>query len=313
MTDQSGVQAGLPGRPEAAPAAGGAAQAGAMLRAAREQAGLRLDVLAATIKVLPAKLEALEAGRIDELPDATFARALALAVCRAIKVDPAPVLAVMPGNRQSRLERVDEGLNTPFREHSGRWLDGQDWAPWQRPVPWLAALLLAAAAVFVLLPGRLPLSDEAAPPLPASAPADAPQAAAPAAADPASANGDAVPAGGLAASAAAATVTAASAATAGLAVPAAGAATPAAAAAGPAAADALIVAGLQSTWVQVVDADGHTLLSRVVGQGETAVVTGALPLKVRIGNAVGTELRFRGKPVDLAPASRNNLASLSLP
>ena len=46
-----------------------------MLRAARQQQGLHIAALAAAIKVTPAKLEALEAGRIEALPDATFARA----------------------------------------------------------------------------------------------------------------------------------------------------------------------------------------------------------------------------------------------
>ena len=143
----------------AAPNRGDAAQAGALMRAAREKQGLRLDALAMLIKVVPVKLEALEAGRIEQLPDATFARALAQAVCRALKIDAGPVLALMPGNRQSRLERVDEGLNTPFREHSGRLMDAQDWLPWQRPVPWLVAVLLLAAAAFLLLPRSAGLDD----------------------------------------------------------------------------------------------------------------------------------------------------------
>ena len=101
------------------------------MQAAREQQGLNLMALAAAIKVAPAKLEALEAGRFDELPDATFARALAQAVCRALKIDPAPVLAQMPGSPPSRLERVDEGINAPFRDRPGRLVDTAEWAPWR--------------------------------------------------------------------------------------------------------------------------------------------------------------------------------------
>jgi len=78
------------------------ASAGQMLRAARERSGLQLPALAAAIKVTPRKLEALEADRLDLLPDPTFARALATAVCRALKVDAAPVLALLP--RASELE-----------------------------------------------------------------------------------------------------------------------------------------------------------------------------------------------------------------
>ena len=46
--------------------------AGAMLRAAREKRGLHIAALAASIKVSPRKLEALEADRYAELPDLTF-------------------------------------------------------------------------------------------------------------------------------------------------------------------------------------------------------------------------------------------------
>ncbi len=291
------------------PSQGDPAQAGALMRAAREKQGLRLEALATLIKVLPVKLEALEAGRIEQLPDATFARALAQAVCRALKIDAAPVLALMPGNRQSRLERVDEGLNTPFREHSGRLMDAQDWLPWQRPVPWLVAVLLLAAAAFLLLPRSTGLDDAGATqPMP---PADA----AASAVLPDSAGQAAEPASAAAASAAATPVlaveTAALAATTPMPTQASPVAESSAAAA--AMADALSVRGLQSTWVQVSDAKGRSLLSRTVAQGETAVVDGVLPLKVRIGNVAGTELGFRGKTVDLGPANRNNMASLSLP
>ena len=62
---------------EPLPAAGGAS-AGVQLRAARERQGLHVAALAAAIKIPQRKLEALEADRYDELPDATFTRALAM-------------------------------------------------------------------------------------------------------------------------------------------------------------------------------------------------------------------------------------------
>ena len=56
MTDTSAI-------PDSDRAAGvDAVQAGALLRAARQQKGLHNAALAASIKVTPAKLEALEAG-----------------------------------------------------------------------------------------------------------------------------------------------------------------------------------------------------------------------------------------------------------
>ena len=70
---------------------------------------------------------------------------------------------------------------------------------------------------------------------------------------------------------------------------------------------------VQATWVQAVDAGGQTLMARLVPEGETVALTPALPVRLRIGNAQGTELLFRGRPVDLAAAARENIASITLP
>ena len=110
MSEQDSVHDAMQG-------AGANATAGEMLRAARMAHGIHIAALAASIKVTVKKLEALEGDRIDELPDSTFARALAQAVCRFLKIDPAPILAKLPGPRPAtRLEHVAQGLNQPFRD-----------------------------------------------------------------------------------------------------------------------------------------------------------------------------------------------------
>jgi len=293
-----------------------AVQAGALLRAARQQQGLHIAALAASIKVTPAKLEALESGRTHELPDATFTRALALTVCRVLKTDAAPVLALLPGALPGSLGRVDGGLNAPFRERAGRG-DPAGWLPWRHPVLWLAGLLLVAAAAFVLVPGRadlpgqpgqLPMPDGTSTPVmpPSGAGGPAPSLEAlPAPADAASAVGAFVTPSPIMAAAAGA---------AGAAAPA--ALTPAVAAAADlqtAADAALVLRAVQATWVQAVDAGGQTLMARLVPAGETVALTPALPVRLRIGNARGTELQFRGQPVDLAAAARDNIATITLP
>lgn len=284
--------------PPPAPAAGqapDAVAAGALLRAARQQQGLHIAALATAIKVTPAKLESLEAGRLHELPDATFARALAQTVCRALKIDPAPVLALMPGAPPDALGRVDGGLNEPFRERPGRVLPGElaDWAPWRHPVLWLVALLLLAAAAFVLVPTAPPASE---PVLPAAVTAPAPDAAASAPAT------EAVPALPPAAPASAVDPAPASAAPAGSGV---------AAATALAAAPTLVLRVTEASWVQAVDANGQTLIARLVPAGETVALAPALPVRLRIGNARGTALHFRGQPVALN--ARDNIANLTLP
>ena len=88
---------------------------GAMLKAAREAAGLHIGALAVTLKVPVKKLEALEADRMDLLPDAVFVRALAASVCRTLRIDAAPVLARLPVTLTPRLRTVESGINAPFR------------------------------------------------------------------------------------------------------------------------------------------------------------------------------------------------------
>ena len=56
----------------------------------------------------------------------------------------------------------------------------------------------------------------------------------------------------------------------------------------------------------------QVLLSRHLKPGETVQLDGALPMRVKIGNAVATELVFRGQPLDLAASTRDNVARLEL-
>jgi cytoskeleton protein RodZ len=118
---------------------------GARLGAARRQQGLHIAALAAQLKVPVARLEALEAERWSELPDATHARALATSVCRVLNLDAAAVLAGMPRATGAALERVSAGLNQPVRDGAG----------WRAPRAWLwagAVLLLVLAAALALWP-----------------------------------------------------------------------------------------------------------------------------------------------------------------
>jgi cytoskeleton protein RodZ len=61
----------------------------------------------------------------------------------------------------------------------------------------------------------------------------------------------------------------------------------------------------------VSDARGKVLIARIVQPGESLELDGAAPLRVRVGNASGTQLSFRGRPVNLA-AARDNTANVEL-
>jgi len=126
--------------------------AGAMLREARQARGLHIGALSALMKVPQRKLELLEADRLSELPDATFARALAQSMCRSLKIDPAPVLAALPQVSSHRLEAVDEGIKLPFRDKPGLQPNPSAFAVLMSPAIWGPALILAATVFVYLMP-----------------------------------------------------------------------------------------------------------------------------------------------------------------
>lgn len=279
-----------------------AATPGSLLRQARQAQGMHIAVLATAIKVTPRKLEALENDRLDELPDATFTRALAQTVCRTLKIDPAPVLALLPPPPGHRLEQVGEGINAPFRERPGM-SQGGDWSLLGSPAVWAPLLFLVLAGiVYFLPPGTLSV--------PVARPASAP----------AAASGRLASAPAVAPAPAAAPLAAAPAPAASVVVetvhsvpPAAvddAASAPASPAAGMAGVLQLRVSG--ESWVEVLDGRGQTLLSRLLQPGEAVGVDGAMPLKVTVGNSAVTQLSFRGKPIELAGFTRDNVARLDL-
>jgi cytoskeleton protein RodZ len=285
-------------------AQGGAAAAltaGAMLRAERERQGMHIAVLAASIKVSPRKLDALEHDRYAELPDATFVRALAQTVCRALKIDAQPILARLPQAGSPGLDQVSGGLNAPFRDRPGRTEPGTPLP--QRPLVWAGIALLAAAAAIVLVPSSAwHWFDSGEAIEPASAVVPVPLIV-PSLASPASATLSNPPeaSASAAASAPAAVATVETV----YSVP----------ADAPAAATALKGASIttsEPSWVEVLDGANQVLLSRVVLPGETVGLDGRLPLRVKIGNARSTQLVFRGQSVDLADVTRDNVARLEL-
>jgi cytoskeleton protein RodZ len=73
-----------------------------------------------------------------------------------------------------------------------------------------------------------------------------------------------------------------------------------------------VLRATDATWVEVIDAGGQVLVQRLLQPGESLGLNGSLPFKLRIGNAAGTQLQFRGQGVDLAPVTRDNVARLEL-
>lgn len=308
--------AGVAGPATEPPPHAGPATAGSMIRDARQAQGIDLASLAAMLKIPLRRLEALENDQHDELQGPTFERALAQAACRVLKIDPKPVLALLPQHARNTLEGVTEGINAPFRDGQG---GGIELPAIVRPVGVIViVLILAAIALFVVPEGWLarvtkPFLNGPAASAPAADAASAPAAVAP------------VPAPLPVASAAVASPVASASAPAS-AAPAASA-TPVVAAApapvpsgvdevlahvAPAPNIPLQVLASADSWVEVVDAHGRTLLSRTVVAGEAVGLDGAMPMRIKVGNAGGTRLKLRGDNVDLTPWTRDNVARLEV-
>lgn len=306
--------------------------AGALLRQAREGAGLHIEVLAATLKVPVSKLAALEDDRLHELPDAVFARALAASVCRTLGVEPGAVLDRMPRHPSPRLAQDDESINAPFRG-SREIYRASPWSQISKPVVLAVLALLLAALVLIFLPSmrRDTASAGAAAPQATAAtdethatPKDAPASPAEARTGVVATATPAPAALAPAANPAVETIAAAAKAPASAALPAAatavatangnttvsavGSPTRPGADAATAAAPMIVVTAHAPSWVEVKDAQGKILVRENMAPAQVTQASGALPMSVVIGRADAVAVRVKGQPFDLGPATRSNIA-----
>lgn len=285
-----------------------------LLRQRREAAGLHIAALAAALKVPVKKLEALEAGRYDQLPDMTFARALASSACRHLKTDPAPVLEQIPHAIQPELGDSKQAINAPFKASAS--VAPANPAGWlSRPAVLGALVLVLAALVLVFLPDRI---SDPAPPAPVSlepVPGAMPEP---------SVAPDSPPAGqpGLPGTSSLSTPDAAAAGAAGAAggaadpspgpvdqVPAPAPASSETPANLPAASSSLLtITATAEAWVEVVNGAGSLVMQRVLKPGDVVDFSAAPPYAVVLGRADGVEVAVRGRPFDVMPYARNNVA-----
>ncbi len=287
-----------------------------LLREAREAAGLHIAALAAALKVPVKKLEALEAGRYDELPDMTFARALASSACRQLKVDPAPVLAQIPLGHRPQLGDSAQAINAPFKGVGDPApLNAMGWL--SRPAVLAAIALLLGALVLVFLPERqVPPQADAVMPPPGAAP-DAPALVmepAPAAVAPAADGSTPIAGTATAASAAPeavqplanAPVVATPADTAAVATTTTASVSPTMAVG--ATGSLLSITATGESWVEVVNGAGSVVMKRMLKTGDVIDFSTAPPYTVVLGRADAAQVTVRGKPFDTAPYARNSVA-----
>ena len=304
------------------PGQGMSVTAGALLRDAREAAGLHIAALAVALKVPVAKLEALEADNYSALPDMVFVRALASSVCRTLKIDPQAVLALLPQGEGPRLSAGDVGLNAPVKGFASRSSAAPFKGAGSRSFVWAVGLLLIGAALMMFLPRgldadlsallkqpetttKIPMPTGnvaqeisvavgAEQRVPSAAPAPAAAAAAAVGVGVELPAGESIKPAGIASHP--------------IVLPSVEASAPSSAPAADAPSGVLAFKARSESWIQVRDAAGALVLQRNLAPNELVSVSGVLPLAVVIGRADATEVFVRGKPYDIGPVSRENVA-----
>ena len=288
-------------------------QAGEMLRAAREAAGRSAGELATQLKVSGDKIEAVESGAWERLPDPAFARGLLRAAAKAVKADADAILRMLAPSHA--VPTTGSLAGEPVRRPKP--VPGRSAAHASRKLWWWAVLVIVLAALGIFF---LPRADEmhrwllafhdsgqlatksagtAQPQVPVSAPHRS-------AVVTAAATG-AVPAA-VGSAAAGAAPAAAPQAPASAASP----ALPAAAASGP----SLSLQATAESWVQVRSQQGKVLFAGIVPANGAQVVTLSaqdVPVKLIVGNASHTQVMFNGQSVNLAPGTLGNVARLMVP
>lgn len=290
---------------------------GQLLRAARLKSGVHLAVLSVTLKVPVKELEALEADQVDPAKGAVFVRALASSVCRQLRMDPAPVLALLPqGAQHLPPQRSVSPMSSSSRALGSRSISST--RPHARQATILVAVMLLLTAALIWLPGpsewawldQLPRFSKAEP---AVVTASEPVFMAPSAAvvEPMTSASDqavsqaaqvmvsvASQASSPSASASASTASVAFALPTGL--------TP------NVSSSELVFSASEPSWIEVRDAGKQVLWSGVLSAGEKKQIQNALPLNVVVGRAQGVTLTVRGQPFDLKPHTQVTVARFEL-
>jgi cytoskeleton protein RodZ len=281
-----------------------AGSTGGELASARQGLDLSVAEVARHLKLSPAQVEALEAGAYDRLPGRVFVRGFLRNYAKLVGVDPEPLVRrfehEMPEPRVVEEPPPSPQAVMPSGEHS-RW-----------PVyAGIAGTLIAALAAYEFgfnspAPTEVQTEDgKAAADPTASASAD--PTASPAASG--SAGGSATDLAAAAPAGTSATLpTTDSAST----VVAPGATQPQAAGPGDAGTRALHFRFEEESWVEVRDADGRVIFTKLNKAGTEERVSGLPPLRLVVGNARGVRLTADDQPVDLEPHTGASVARLTL-
>ncbi len=290
------TETGVDASPQGPPA--GQDGPGSRLKSAREAAGLSLDQVAQQLKLAPRQVRALEDEDFAQLPGRTFARGFVRNYARLLNLDGDHLLSMLPDAAHA------PALEAPALQPTGAMIAELPTAstPKTNLMRWVIPLVLVAcivgAAAYEWYRGGMGNPGEAARASPEGSEKTA---------------FTAVPAqsvialpnplaneGKPAAEAPSATAAAAT-----------GAAAAPATNAAAASAEAVLVLSFQGpSWAEIRDSRGQLLVSRLVGADSVEQVHGVPPFDIVLGNARVVTVMYLGKPLDLGPYTRRNVARL---
>lgn len=293
---------------------------GVLIREARQAARLSVDELAAMMKIARPTIEAMERDDFGAMLEPVYARGYYRKCAKLLGIDEKKLLDAYAAHVAQR----EPVMPNKVRLASGSELGLGSRLPLGRALVVGVGAIIFCAVLWIVRDATL--AEPAVPPmLPAttSAPAVHESGAGPGAATP-STPAEAAPGTPPADTASVSPGPADAAAATGAPTPAAAVA-PGSAAAAPAPATAPSPAAappsgaLQLTftadcWVNIRDVNGRTLRKGLILAGERIGLDGARPFYLFLGKATAVSVQFDGKPVDLAPYTRDNAtAKLQLP
>ena len=261
---------------------------GAQLRHAREAAGLDVDEVAQQLKLMPRQVESLEHEHFDRLPGPAITRGMVRNYARLLKLDPEPLVERLAPHAQKAPDR--EPLAGRHRQHAVPPATGSRRSTLLYVGFSIAVLALVGVVAYdwqqhKVAPVELPVApvsarkpvEEPAKPVEEPAASEQPPAA------PATAQPPAKPAPETAAAPAL-----------------------------PPGTRRLVLRTEEEAWLEVRDGAGRSLVSSLMPAGSERAVRGQPPFQLVIGNAAHVQLVYDGKPVELKPHIRGEVARLTL-
>jgi len=270
---------------------------GQQLRAAREARNMSLAEAAQSLKLAPRQVEALEAEDWAALPGNTMIRGFVRNYARLLNIDSDLLMRGLDAAQLQQTLHLEISAGTSASlPQAGRRVERRDY------LAALAGMLLLSLAVlaYFYVPADFwrdkigGLLGRGASQAPVEAPAPPPVVAVPKAA----ATGESVtvlatPHATLLSDMAAAPIR-----------PAGGAAAPAG--------GGLKLSFAQPAWVEVRDGRGQTIFAELGSAGSQREIDGQPPFSLVVGNATHVKLEYRGRAIELAPRSKDDVARLTV-